>query len=303
MRSRALLGRPRLTARGRVNHFGDPLAPQRCCCCRSGWAAIGWLSGRVLGIRIGRWRSGVAGVDRLVPRTRSGAWRPSCEPVGTPTLPGRAHPVWRVLPGVLATLPVAIVLDLVLRRPPRTAWRAPAPVASSRPQRARRPGAARALPRARRQRAPGEPPRALPVGGRRCTPPDLARRRAGLVLERSRRDAREVRPDRGSTCTDLLPSDDDRRALQALHADVEPAPRRRSWRAVLERSSAEPAERAFREFPTTCRSPPPRWARRTGRGSTTATPVVVKVQRPGMRTSSGATDGADGRGPHPRAAQ
>jgi len=76
--------------------------------------AIAWLSGRVLGVRIGRWRSAVAG---------SIGWLLGAAAASV-TLPDGSDSAAIVVPvviafGVLATLPVAIVLDLVARRAPR----------------------------------------------------------------------------------------------------------------------------------------------------------------------------------------
>ena len=81
-------------------------------------AAIGWLSGRVLGVRIGRWRSAVAAsIGWFLGLVGAAA-------VLSPDTDGPAVliPVV-VFFGVLATLPVAIVLDLVLRRHPHRAGR------------------------------------------------------------------------------------------------------------------------------------------------------------------------------------
>ena len=76
-------------------------------------AAIGWVSGRVLGIRIGRWRSILAAsIGWLFGAAATAA-----------TLRPEEDSAAIVIPlviffGVLATLPVAIILDLVARRAP-----------------------------------------------------------------------------------------------------------------------------------------------------------------------------------------
>ena len=85
-------------------------------------AAIGWLSGRILGIRLGRWRAGVAALVGWVAGT-----------LATALIVGDTNiSAWLLVPlvvffGVLATLPVAIVLDVITRsgRPPRERRRNP----------------------------------------------------------------------------------------------------------------------------------------------------------------------------------
>ena len=87
-------------------------------------AAIGMLSGRVLGIRIGRWRSALAATI---------GWLLGAVATVATLGPDEDSPAI-VIPlviffGVLATLPVAIVLDLVARRAPgrtpQRRWRHP----------------------------------------------------------------------------------------------------------------------------------------------------------------------------------
>ena len=134
-------------------------------------AAIGWLSGRVLGIRIGRWRSAArASIGWLLGAAATAAALVS----GATT----DRPDWIVIVlviffGVLAALPVAIVLDLVHAA---TGPAAPRPLAHPIQ---RGPGgdrAHRSLSPAGRQRPQGEPRQsALPVRGRADTP-DFARR-------------------------------------------------------------------------------------------------------------------------------
>src|SRR4051794_34028661 len=88
------------------------------------WVAVkGWLSGRVLGVRIGVWRGAVAAsVGWLLGVVATAAVLPSGEDRVTVIFP------LAVFFGVLATLPLAIVLDLVARRrpgrpPARRLWR------------------------------------------------------------------------------------------------------------------------------------------------------------------------------------
>ncbi len=74
-------------------------------------AAIGVLTGRVLGVQIGRWRSAVAAVF---------GWLAGLSATAVALGPKHSHPLL-VIPlsvffGVLAALPVAIILDIVTRR-------------------------------------------------------------------------------------------------------------------------------------------------------------------------------------------
>ena len=235
-------------------------------------AAIGWLSGRVLGVRIGRWRSAVAAsIGWFLGLVGAAA-------VLSPDTDGPAVliPVV-VFFGVLATLPVAIVLDLVLRRHPHRAgrrrlWRHP--VRSVR-------AALAPLGRFRELVANARQENLLHVRYRSAAAldsVDLARR-VRLVLERS--GGMLVKFGQiAATRTDLLPATmtDE---LSKLHADVERVPEP-ELRAVLEAELGEPAERAFRQFdylPLAAAS-----VGQTHRATLSdGHPVVVKVQRPGMQ--------------------
>lgn len=235
-------------------------------------AAIGLASGRVLGIRIGRWRSvvaasigwffGVAGASAtLNTETDSAA-------IVVPVV---------IFYGVLATLPFAIVLDLVARRRPRSRtarrrwWRHPlralrtalAPVGRFR----------EVLGNARRENL-------LHVRYRSASAldsPDLARR-LRLVLERS--GGMFVKFGQiAATRTDVLPrsiTDE----LSKLHADVGRVPRD-ALRQVIEEELGEPVEDAFRRFDAE-----PLAAASVGQTHRATlhdgTPAIVKVQRPGM---------------------
>ena len=231
-------------------------------------AAIGWVSSRVLGIRIGRWRSIVAAsIGWLLGAVATAA-----------TLRPEDDSAAIVIPlviffGVLATLPIAIVLDLVARRAPRrrgpSRWRHPiravraavAPVGRFR----------QLVGNARRENLLHVRFRSV----RALDSPDLARR-LRLVLERS--GGMFVKFGQiAATRTDLLPptvTDE----LSKLHADVEPVPRAELER-VLEEDLGEPVEQAFREFESE-----PLAAASVGQTHRAVLfdghPVVVKVQRP-----------------------
>ncbi len=233
-------------------------------------AAIGWVSGRVLGIRIGRWRSILAAsIGWLFGAAATAA-----------TLRPEDDSAAIVIPlviffGVLATLPVAIILDLVARRAPdrgrRRRWRHPI--------RAVR-GAVAPLGRFRQLASNAREENLLHVRYRSAAAldsPDLARR-LRVVLERS--GGMFVKFGQiAATRTDLLPSTitDE---FSRLHADVERIPPEQ-LEAVLEGDLGEPVSQAFQEFefePLAAAS-----VGQTHRATLRdGHPVVVKVQRPGM---------------------
>jgi ubiquinone biosynthesis protein len=234
-------------------------------------AAIAWLSGRVLGVRIGRWRSAVAG---------SIGWFLGAAAASV-TLPDGSDSAAIVVPvviafGVLATLPVAIVLDLVARRAPhrerrRRRWRHPIRVVRA---------ALAPLGRFRELVGNARQENLLHIRYRSTTAlasPDLARR-LRLVIERS--GGMFVKFGQiAATRTDLLPktiTDE----LSKLHADVRRV-RGDELEAVLERELGEPVGRVFGEFdfePLGAAS-----IAQTHRATLQdGRPVVVKVQRPGM---------------------
>jgi len=234
-------------------------------------AAIGLMSGRVLGIRIGWWRSVVAA---------SVGWLVGVA-AASGTLNADTDSAAIVIPvvaffGVLATLPIAIVLDLVARRRPRR-----------RRARRRRRNPARAVrsvlsPLGRFRELVGNARREnlLNVRYRSATAlasPDLARR-VRLVLERS--GGMFVKFGQiAATRTDLLPATltDE---LSKLHADVARVPAD-ELRVVLEEELGEPVEQAFRAFELE-----PLAAASVGQTHRATLqdghPAIVKVQRPGM---------------------
>jgi ubiquinone biosynthesis protein len=234
-------------------------------------AAIGWLSGRVLGIRIGRWRAAVAA---------SLGWFFGV--IGTAVTLRQQENDWAIIVplviffGVLATLPLAIVLDLVTRRRPRRrerrrSWRHPVRAVRS---------ALAPLGRFRELVANARQENLLHVRYRSVSAlgsPDLARR-LRLVLERS--GGMFVKFGQiASTRTDLLPptiTDE----LSRLHADVQRVADD-DLQTVLEDELGEPVERAFGAFERE-----PLAAASMGQTHRAVLhdghSVVVKVQRPGM---------------------
>jgi ubiquinone biosynthesis protein len=234
-------------------------------------AAIGLMSGRVLGIRIGWWRSVVAA---------SVGWLAGVA-AASGTLNADTDSAAIVIPvvaffGVLATLPIAIVLDLVARRRPRRRrahrrWRHPA--------RALR-GVLSPLGRFRELVGNARRENLLNVRYRSANAlgsPDLARR-VRLVLERS--GGMFVKFGQiAATRTDVLPATitDE---LSKLHADVARVPVD-ELRAVLEEELDEPVEQAFRAFELE-----PLAAASVGQTHRATLqdghPAIVKVQRPGM---------------------
>lgn len=234
-------------------------------------AAIAVMSGRVLGIRLARWRIVVAA---------SIGW---CFGVAAAsgTLNADTDSAAIVIPvviffGVLATLPVAIVLDLVARRRPRRRrsrrrWLHPIRAVRS---------VLAPLGRFRELVGNARRENLLNVRYRSAASldsPDLARR-LRRVLERS--GGMFVKFGQiAATRTDLLPTTitDE---LSNLHADVERVPGD-EIRAVLEDELGEPLENAFRAFDLE-----PLAAASVGQTHRATLHdghrAIVKVQRPGI---------------------
>ncbi|MBV8940978.1 MAG: hypothetical protein JO240_04520 [Solirubrobacterales bacterium] len=234
-------------------------------------AAIGVLIGRVLGVRIGRWRSSLAAAVGWLVGLIAAALA-----LGT----GHPHPLL-IVPlsiffGVLAALPVAIALDLVTRgrpgpHPYRRALRHPvravksvfAPVARFR----------ELVGNARRENL-------LHVRYRHpaaLASPDLARR-VRRVLERS--GGMFVKFGQiAATRTDLLP-ETLTSELEQLQANVARLPREEVVE-VLDSELGEPVQQAFATF-----NEEPLAAASIGQTHRATLldghPVVVKVQRPGI---------------------
>ena len=186
--------------------------------------AVGKLTGRLLGIRLGNLRGAIVGLIGWVAGLlaaiyivgeASGSWRR----IDVETAGDGISVIAIVLVfGVLAAMPVAIVIDLITRTGP-AARAAPATAAAAAPD-PRRPGGARAVraaARAGRQRAQGEPaalPLRVAVGARvprPVAPPARGARGLG-------RDAGQARADR---------LDAHRRAARGDHRGAREAARRR----------------------------------------------------------------------------
>jgi ubiquinone biosynthesis protein len=234
-------------------------------------AAISVLNGRVLGINVGRWRSALAAIVGWAVGLTAGALA-----LG----PRNSHPLL-VVPlsiffGVLASLPVAIVLDVVTRstrrrRRSRRALRHPARAVRS-----------VVAPLSRFQELVGNARRENLLHVRYRTPaalasPDLARR-VRLVLERS--GGMFVKFGQiAATRSDLLPATLTTE-LSKLQANVAPIPPEKV-EAVLAAELDEPPEKAFASFDVE-----PLAAASIGQAHRATLhdgrAVIVKVQRPGL---------------------
>ncbi len=234
-------------------------------------AAIGVLTGRVLGVRIGRWRSAVAACI---------GWLVGLIAAVVALAPRHAHPLL-IIPlsvffGVLAALPVAIVLDLTTGR---TRARARGPRLWRHPVRAIR---SMFAPIGRFWELVGNARQENLLNVRYRNPaalasPDLARR-VRLVLERS--GGMFVKFGQiAATRTDLLP-ESMTTELSNLHSNVVRLPREQVV-AVLTAELGEPVEQAFATFdfePLAAASIGQTHRARLHDGRA----VIVKVQRPGI---------------------
>jgi ubiquinone biosynthesis protein len=233
--------------------------------------AIGVLTGRVLGVPMGRWRTGIAAAVGWLAGLIAGAIA-----LG----PTHSHPLLivpvSVFFGVLAALPVAIILDLVTRGRPR---RRPARRSLLHPVRAVKQALA-PLGRARELVNNARHENLLHIRYRNPAAlgsPDLARR-VRLVLERS--GGMFVKFGQiAATRTDLLP-ETMTNELSQLHANVARVPPEEIM-DVLSAELSEPVEQAFASFdrePLAAASigQTHRATLHDGRR------VVVKVQRPGI---------------------
>ncbi|MBV8988906.1 MAG: hypothetical protein JO372_10145, partial [Solirubrobacterales bacterium] len=234
-------------------------------------AVIGVLTGRVLGVRIGRWRSAIAAAIGWLVGLVAGVLA-----LG----PKNAHPAL-VIPlviffGVIAALPVAIVLDLITRGEPK---RRRSRRTLRHPVRAVRSVFA---PLGRFRELLGNARRENLLHVRYRTPaalssPDLARR-LRLVLEKS--GGMFVKFGQiAATRTDLLP-ETLTRELSNLQSNVVRVPSDEVT-AVLVEELGEPVDQAFAAF-----DPEPLAAASIGQTHRATLhdgrPVIVKVQRPGL---------------------
>lgn len=229
--------------------------------------SIGWLAGRVLGIKLGRWRAFVAAFVGWVAGV-----------VGTALILNNTDIGLLVIPvvlffGVLATLPVAIVLDVMTRRtgPPRHGRRKPIKAVR-----------AALAPLGRFREILGNARRENLVNPRyghaaALESPDFARRLRNVLEESGGMFVKFGQI--ASTRTDLLPktlTDE----LANLQADVRPIPPD-EVQEVLVKELAEPVDLAFESFDAE-----PLAAASIGQTHKATlkdgTRVVVKVQRPGI---------------------
>lgn len=234
-------------------------------------AAIGWLSGRLLGIRLGRLRAAVAATIGWLVGLVAAAVVLEGEHVDA----GNFFLI-QIFFAVLATMPLAVVLELLTRR------------VSTRPRGSsalRHP-----IRRTRSALAPLGRFRELVANARRENLVHV-RYRAASALDSAdfARRVRKVLEDSGgmfvkfgqiaSTRTDLLPATLTNE-LSHLQADVRPVPVD-EIRTVLEAELGEPADQAFESFEAE-----PLAAASIGQTHRATLhggePVVVKIQRPGV---------------------
>ena len=232
-------------------------------------AAIGWLSSRILGIHLGRWRAGIAAFLGWIVGLTAAALVVG----GDTTVPDWIIIVLVIFFGVLAALPFAIVLDLITRStgPPRRGRRRPikaihaaiAPLGRFR----------EVVHNARKENLVSPRYRSAAA----LNTPDFARRLKAVLEDSGGMFVKFGQI--ASTRTDLLPTTvtDE---LETLQSNVRPEPPE-AIRAQLERELNEPVEKAFTSFTTE-----PLAAASIGQTHQTTlhdgAKVVVKVQRPGI---------------------
>jgi len=232
-------------------------------------AAIGWLSSRILGIHLGRWRAGIAAFLGWIVGLTAAALVVG----GDTTVPDWIIIVLVIFFGVLAALPFAIVLDLITRStgPPRRGRRRPikavraaiAPLGRFR----------EVVHNARKENLVSPRYRSAAA----LNTPDFARRLKAVLEDSGGMFVKFGQI--ASTRTDLLPTTvtDE---LETLQSDVRPEPPE-AIRAQLERELNEPVEKAFTSFTTE-----PLAAASIGQTHRATlhdgAKVVVKVQRPGI---------------------
>jgi ubiquinone biosynthesis protein len=234
--------------------------------------ALGWLSGRILGIRIGRWRAGFAAfVGWVIGLTATGliVGESNTDEFGGPFVVLTMVMFF----GVLGTLPVAIVLDLLTR--------------SGGPRRRRRRRPVKAVraalsPLGRFRQVVGNARRENLLSPRYASAaaldsPDFAHRLTAVLEESGGMFVKFGQI--ASTRTDLLP-DTLTSELSNLQADVRAVPFDQV-REVLEDELGEPVEKAFSSF-----EHEPLAAASIGQTHRAVLQdgahVVVKVQRPGI---------------------
>ena len=232
-------------------------------------AAIGWLSSRILGIHLGRWRAGIAAFLGWIVGLTAAALVVG----GDTTVPDWIIIVLVIFFGVLAALPFAIVLDLITRstgpqrrgrrRPIKAIRAAIAPLGRFR----------EVVHNARKENLVSPRYRSAAA----LSTPDFARRLKAVLEDSGGMFVKFGQI--ASTRTDLLPTTltDE---LETLQSDVRPEPPE-AIRTQLERELNEPVEKAFASFTTE-----PLAAASIGQTHRATlqdgAKVVVKVQRPGI---------------------
>ena len=232
-------------------------------------AAIGWLSSRILGIHLGRWRAGIAAFLGWIVGLTAAALVVG----GDTTVPDWIIIVLVIFFGVLAALPFAIVLDLITRstgptrrgrrRPIKAIHAAIAPLGRFR----------EVVHNARKENLVSPRYRSAAA----LSTPDFARRLKAVLEDSGGMFVKFGQI--ASTRTDLLPTTltDE---LETLQSDVRPEPPE-AIRTQLERELNEPVEKAFASFTTE-----PLAAASIGQTHRATlqdgNKVVVKVQRPGI---------------------